>query len=224
MPEKRLVLIDDHPLFREGLKSLIARSTEYVVVGEAGSFAEALKLLAEVQPKIITLDITLPDVNGIEAAREIRQKFPAIRILVVSMHDKVDIVVGAYRAGAHGFLLKDSSAASLVEALDTVYRGEFYIDGKLSGDVIARMMLEENNSGNSQDDRYNLLSNREQQILRMVVEGSTSTEIGVYLGLKVKTVENHRANLMKKLGVHSRLELVRYAARIGVIDLDSWKE
>lgn len=222
--KKRLLIVDDHPLFREGLKSLINRSSDYQVVGEAGSAEEALRLAKELKPDLVTMDISLPEKSGIDATREILRSLPATRMLIVSMHPKFEFISEAFKAGAHGYVVKESASAKLIQALDALCRGEFYLDGGVSMEVVTKLMTEPKTEAVIDDEQYSTLSPREQQIMRQVVEGIHTKEIASQLGLSPKTVENHRANLMKKLGMHSKMELVRYAVKLGLIDVDQWKE
>ncbi len=220
--KKRVLIVDDHPLFREGLKSLVERSAGYETVGEAGSGAEALALARDLKPDLVTMDVSLPDMSGIEAVREIVRVIPSVRILMLSMYPKFDYVADAFKAGAKGYVVKEATSARLIQAMDALSRGEHFLDGQVSQDIVAKLA----GSGKDtrvQDERYGLLTSREQQVMRLVTEGVPSREIASRLNLSAKTVENHRANLMKKLGVHSKMELVRYAARLGLIDLEQWK-
>ena len=221
--KKRVLIVDDHPLFRDGLKSLIERSAGYETTGEAGSGAEAIHLARELKPELITMDVSLPDMSGIEAARQIAGVLPEARILMLSMHPRFEYVAEAFRAGARGYVVKEATSAKLVQALDAISRGEYFLDGNVSHEVISKLMAGGEKESLIHDERYGLLSPREQQVMRLVAEGVASREIAARLDLSAKTVENHRANLMKKLGVHSKMELVRYAARLGLIDLEGWK-
>jgi DNA-binding NarL/FixJ family response regulator len=221
--KSRVIIVDDHPLFREGLRSLVQRSAHYQVAGEAGSGQEALRLARELEPDLITMDISLPDMTGIEATRQIVAALPSVRILILSMHPNLEYVTEAFKAGARGYVVKEATSARLIQAMDALRQGEHFLDGQVSQDIVEQLILGQKNAGVPQDERYALLSPREQQVMRLVAEGASSRDIARELALSAKTVENHRANLMKKLGVHSRVELVRYAAKVGVIDLEQWK-
>lgn len=222
--QKRVLIVDDHPVFREGLKSLVDRSATYQVVGEASSGEEALEVIPEVTPDLITMDISLPEMSGVETVRIIGERFPGVQVLMLSMHQKFEYVADSFKAGAKGYVVKDAAGEKLVEALDAVCRGDFYLDGKSSQEVVRKLIMSSEQEVEVHDENYGLLSPREQQIMRLVVEGATTREIAMNLGLSPKTVENHRANLMKKLKVRSKMELVRYAARMGLIDVEQWKE
>ncbi|PLX98396.1 MAG: DNA-binding response regulator [Desulfuromonas sp.] len=224
MRKKRVLIVDDHPLFREGLKSLINRSLEYVSAGEAGSAEDAIAMVADLKPDLITMDISLPGKSGIDACREITRQLPNAQILIVSMHPKFEFIAEAFKAGARGYVVKEATSSRLIEAMDTLLRGEMYLDGGISVEIIAKLMGSNNEKASSEEESYELLTPREQQIMRLIVEGHTTKAIATQLDLSPKTVENHRANLMKKLDVHSKMELVRYAVKLGLIDVEQWKE
>ncbi len=221
--KSRVVIVDDHPLFRDGLKSLIARSADYQTVGEAGSGEEALRLALELSPDLMTMDVSLPDMSGIEAARRIVQALPSVRILMLSMYQNLEYATDAFKAGARGYVVKEATSARLIQAMDALGQGEHFLDGQLSGDMVMKQLLGQGRETAVQDRQYALLSPREQQVMRLFAEGGSSRSIARTLELSAKTVENHRTNLMKKLDVHSRVELVRYAAKLGLIDLEQWK-
>lgn len=222
--KRRVLIVDDHPLFRDGLKSLIDRSSDYVVAGEAFTGAEAVARACELKPQLVTMDISLPDMSGIEATREVCARVPGVKVLILSMHPRFEYVAEAFRAGARGYVVKDTTSAKLVEAMDALDRGEFYLDGKVSQEVVLKLLMPGEREATILDEGYGLLTPREQQILRLVAEGVATRQIAARLSLSPKTVENHRANLMRKLGLHSRAEVVRYAARLGLIDVGGWKE
>jgi len=224
MNKKNVLIVDDHPLFREGLKSLINRSNDYEAIGEAGSAEEALKMAIELRPDLITMDISLPEKSGIEATRAIRSALPESKLLIVSMHPKFEFIAEAFKAGARGYVVKEATSAKLIQAMDALCRGEFFLDGGVSLEVITKLMSGPQNESAIDDENYSQLSPREQQIMRKVVEGDTTKQIATELDLSPKTVENHRANLMKKLGVHNKMELIRYAVKLGLVDVDQWKE
>ncbi|PLX84879.1 MAG: DNA-binding response regulator [Desulfuromonas sp.] len=222
--KKRVMIVDDHPVFREGLKSLVDRSVRYAVVGEASSGEEALRKIEALQPDLVTMDISLPEMSGVETVRLLTERFSSVQALMLSMHQKYEYIADSFRAGARGYVVKDAAGGRLIDALDALCRGEYYLDGKAQQEVVQQLILADGQDVVVHDEHYGLLSPREQQVMRMVVEGSTTREIAESLSLSPKTVENHRANLMKKLGVRSKMELVRYAARLGLIDVEQWKE
>lgn len=225
MTEKKCVLIiDDHPLFREGLKAIISRSRGFQVCGEAGNAREALEMAENLKPDIAIVDISLPDKNGIQLTRDLQYRVAGTRIMIVSMHAKIDYIAEAFKAGATGYLVKESAAAGLTKGLETVARGEFFLDSSLSSTVIEKLISSPVKDTQIKNEDYGSLTPREQEIMRMLAEGLNPREIAEKLFISPKTVENHRASIMNKLNLHSTMELVRYAARLGLIDVDLWKE
>ncbi|GFO64760.1 response regulator transcription factor [Geomonas paludis] len=224
MDKKCVLIVDDHPLFREGLKSLVERSANYRTVGEAGSGKEALTLAAELKPDLVTMDVSLPDMNGIEVVRAMLKVIPEAKVLMLSMYPKFDYVSEAFKAGAKGYVVKETTSARLIQGFDALCRGEFFVDGQVSQDLVAKLSAAPTREVPTiQEERYALLTPREQQVLRLVAEGVSTRKIADSMKLSPKTVENHRTNLMKKLDVHSKMELVKYAARVGLVDMDSWR-
>ena len=216
-----VVIVDDHPLFRIGLKSIISRDPRYEVVGETGSAAEALELVNKLSPDFMIVDISLPDRNGIEVTRRALKVHPECKILIVSMHTKIYYVTEAMRNGASGYLVKESTSEILLEGLEAISRGRYFIDPSLSREINESLMGTLLRGPTMIDVAYKRLTKREQEVMRLVAEGLTTKEISEKLFISKKTVDNHRANIMNKLGVHRTVELIRYAARIGLIDLDS---
>ncbi len=219
-PRHRILVIDDHPMVRDGITSIVRSSPGYEIVGEAGTGAEGLSLARSLQPDIAIVDISLPDGNGIDLTRNILDHAPGCRVLVLSMHSKIDFIVKAFQAGASAFLAKDSSREQLLHALDSAVSGRQYLDGSLSPRVMSELLARSGTEPRMADASYNSLTRREQQILRMLAEGMAPPDIAERLFISRKTVENHRTNLLNKLGIKSPVELVRYAARMGLIDLD----
>jgi DNA-binding NarL/FixJ family response regulator len=216
----KVLLIDDHPLFREGLRSLIAGQPAYTVLGEAGTAREALELARAQTPDIVVLDIGLPDADGIEVIRQLRAMPMAPRILVVSMHTRLDLVAESLRQGALGYVLKDSATASLVHGLDAVSRGDRYLDGAIVPQVLLKLDEYAARRSRPADPAYDTLTRREQQILRLLAEGRGASAIAADLYISRKTVENHRSNIFGKLGFSNMAELVHYAVRMGIIEVN----
>ena len=221
--EKTALIVDDHPLFREGVKTLIERTPHFRVVGEAANGEEALALAKALKPDVVLLDLSLPDQSGVEVTRQIRTFVPDSRIVIVSMHSKVDLITKAFQAGATGYVVKESATEKLVECMKAISNGEYFLDTSLSQKVVSNLVKSSARASNL-DSRYQSLTRREQEVLRLVVEGLSAKEIGDRLFISPKTVENHRTNIMNKLDIHSTMELVRYAAKLGLIDVDQWKE
>jgi DNA-binding NarL/FixJ family response regulator len=215
---KRILIVDDHPLFREGLKSILRRDAGIEVSGEAGNAAEALRQARTDAPDVALVDISLPDRSGIQLVRELRALLPRLSILVVSMHTKADYIVEAIRAGANGYVTKDAAAERLLDGLRQVGDGAFYLDPAISQDVSRELLLGPPKTEPAFASAYDSLTQREREVMRLVVEGLTTKEVAEGLAISVKTAEHHRCNLMKKLGLQNSVELVRYASRLGLID------
>ncbi len=220
----RVLIIDDHPLFREGIKTIISKDDQFEVVDEAGSAHEGLEKTSQLKPDVAVVDISLPDGTGMEVARKIRIKSPKTQIMILSMHSKIDYIVEAFQAGATGYVVKESAAERLAQGLKAVTAGEYYLDSSISQEVVAKLMNSPVKEAKVSDSGYGKLSPREQEIMRLLAEGMPKAEIADQLCISIKTVENHRTNIMRKLDIHSAMDLVRYAARLGLIDVDLWKE
>ena len=223
-PKKTILIVDDHPLVREGLKSILRSAAEYEVIGQAGRARDALHLVKSVKPDLVLLDLSLPDKSGLEICREIRNISPPTRILIVSMHSKVDYIVKAFQAGATGYMTKESATASLLGGIERVLKGEYFMDGSVSHRVVEKLIQTPDKEMKITDAAYETLTPREQEVMVLLAEGHSAKEAAAKLFISSKTVENHRTNMMNKLGLHSTLELVRYAARLGLVDVDLWKE
>ena len=222
--KKKILLVDDHPLFRAGLKSLLVDNPAFQIIGEAGDGEEAIRLAKTLKPDLLLLDISLPDKSGIEITREIKELFPEILIMIVSMHSKIDFITESFRAGALGYVIKESAAERLVQGLETVARGEYFLDSSLSHKVVEKILGLPTKEALITDEKYASLTPREEQVLRLLAEGHSAREVGEKLFISPKTVENHRANIMDKLDLHSTLDLIRYAVRLGLVDPDLWKK
>ena len=225
MTEKKTILIvDDHPLFREGLKTIIDREIEYDVVGEAGTGRKALQLFKKLKPDLALVDMSLPDLSGIQLTRQIREISPNTRIMIVSMHSKVDYIVRAFQAGATGYVVKDSASNRLILGIDSVLKGEYFMDSSVSHKVVKRLIGFHQKKSEVSDAAYETLTSREQEVLVLLAEGFSKEEAAERLFISPKTVENHRSHIMSKLELHSPVDLVRYATKLGLIDVDLWKE
>jgi len=217
-----LMIVDDHPLFREGLKTIVNRDDNYSVIAEAGNGKEGIRLGKKHKPDIMLVDISMPGKNGIQMIRELKKTLPETRFIIISMHSEADYIVEAFRAGATGYMVKESAASNLIKGLETVAKGELFLDSALSQEVVFKLLQAKGGDGDGEKDPYSTLTSREQEVMRMLAEGLTTKEVAGQLYISPKTVENHRTNLMKKLGLQSTVELIRYAARLGLIDLDTW--
>lgn len=223
-PKQTILIIDDHPLVREGLISILKSAAEYEVIGQAGNARDGIRMVEDLKPDLVLLDLGLPDKSGLELSREIRQRSTSTRILIVSMHSKVDYIVKAFQAGATGYMTKESATERLLQGIARVFNGEYFMDGAVSQTVVEKLMHTPEKEIKITDAGYETLTQREQEIMVLLAEGDSAKEAAAKLFISPKTVENHRANIMNKLGLHSTLELVRYATRLGLVDVDLWKE
>jgi DNA-binding NarL/FixJ family response regulator len=222
-PKKTILIVDDHPLFREGLKSIISRNAELEIVGETGVGKEALGLAENLKPDMIVMDISLPDINGIELTRDIKKLSPATQILIVSVHSKIDYLTAAFQAGASGYVVKDAPSGKILQALELVSHGEYFLDASVSYQVVKKLSEFPEQKAKTTDTFYSSLTTREQEIFRLLAEGLKIKDIADKLYISPKTVENHKTNIMSKLNLHSTLDLVRYAVKLGIIDVEHWK-
>lgn len=210
----RVLVADDHTIVREGLVSLLRDSGECTVVAEAGDGMEAVIKAQETQPDVAILDLTMPRLNGLETVRRIHNSLPHIRLLVLTVHEDEEYILPIVRAGASGYLVKHSAATDLLKAIRALHAGQAYF-----GPQAARALAEQfRHPEEDVADPYGSLTGREREVLHLVTEGKSTKEIAQLLGISVKTAENHRSRMMEKLGVHNAAELVRYAARKGLLD------
>jgi DNA-binding NarL/FixJ family response regulator len=178
----------------------------------------------ELKPDLAVVDISLPDINGVQVTSEMRSILPDTSIMIVSMHSKIDYIAEAFQAGATGYVAKDSASDRLIQGIESVLKGDYFLDSSVSHQVVEKLMNFPVKDAKITDADYGSLTPREQEVMRLLAEGSAPKEIADKLCISPKTVENHRANIMKKLDIHSTMELVRYAARLGLIDVELWKE
>ena len=209
----RILLADDHTMVRQGLRKVLEERPEWQVVAEAGDGHEAVRLAELHKPDVAVLDVAMPLLNGIEATRRIAKRVPHTRILVLSMYSDEAYVTQMMKAGATGYLLKDSAGVDLLEAVQAVAQGKSYFSP-----AVARLMLDDYaRQRGTDDDRYESLSDREREIFQLIAEGKVNKEIATLLFISLSTVETHRARVMEKLDLHSAAEIVLYAVRRGVI-------
>lgn len=211
----RLVIAEDHVLVRAGLRSLLRQIPEVEVVGEASSGREALELVARDHPDLVLMDVSMPDLNGLEAAARIARQFPRTRTIILSMHAVEEYVHQALRAGAAGYLLKDADPSELALAVRAVARGETYLSPAVAKFVAAGFVR---GGGEPSDQPLDRLTPRQREVLQLVAEGRSTKDIAQALDLSVKTVETHRAEIMRRLDIHDLAGLVRFAVRTGLIE------
>ncbi len=209
----RVLVADDHTIVRQGLVSLLTEGDACRVVAEAADGLEAVKMALAHQPDVAVLDLTMPRLSGLEAVRRIHREAPGVRILVLSVHDEEEYILPVIKAGAHGYLVKDSAAVELLGAVRTLAAGQGYF-----GPQAARALAEQfHNPERAPEDPYGSLTDREREVFHLVIEGQTTKQVAQALGISPKTAENHRTRLMDKLGVHNTAGLVRHAARRGLL-------
>ena len=212
----RILLVDDHIILREGLKALLEKDPKLIVAGEAGNGAEAVRMTSELEPDIVIMDLNMPVMNGIEATREIIKKHPHIRVLALSMENDRTFVVEVLKAGASGYLLKETAFAELLDAVQTVGRGETFLPQK-----ITTLLVREYLQCIPEDATlvYEKLTTREREILKLLANGKCTKDIAHQLDISVKTVDNQRYCLMQKLHLFSIAELTKFAVRHGLSNL-----
>lgn len=213
----RILLADDHRLFRDGLRNLLGHQPDLEVVGEAVDGPSVLVSTRELRPDILLLDITMPGLNGIEAARRVAAEHPSTRVIMLSMHADQRYVTESLRAGAMGYVLKDSALDELLNAIRTVSRGQRFLSASIANLIIEDYVTLTNERAGS---AFSTLSPREREVLQLLAEGRSTKEIAAQLTVSVKTVETHRKQIMDKLNIHSVAELTKYAIREGLTPLD----
>lgn len=211
----RVLLADDHTLIRAGLRMVVEAQPDFTVVGEAEDGRSAVELAAKLKPDVVVMDIGMPNLNGIEAARQIRDESPDTQVVMLSMHSDEGYVLRALKAGAKGYLLKDSAEADLARAIRAAVAGKAFFSPAVGKVLLEDYMRKLQRTG--AEDSYELLSAREREILQLVAEGKSSKEIANLLNLSVYTVETHRAKVMQKLNLRGIPELILYAVRKGII-------
>jgi DNA-binding NarL/FixJ family response regulator len=219
----RILIADDHEVARGGIRALLESHPGWEVCGEAKDGREAVELAAVAKPDVVLLDIGMPNLNGLEAARQISATSPTVAILILTMHDSDNMVREVLRAGARGFLLKSDAGRDLVSAVDALQRQRTFFTTRVSQMVLDGFLDRDNKNGHKKEadtvPSDDLLTSREREVIQLLAEGRTSKEVAVTLNLSVKTAETHRTNLMRKLGLHSVADLTRYAVRNGIVQV-----
>jgi two-component system response regulator NreC len=214
----KLLMVDDHEIVRAGLRMLLQTQPDFEIVGEVDNGRDAVAKAKELQPDIVLMDITLPDMDGFEATRQIKRTLPGAGIIALTMHESDEYFFKMLNAGASGYVPKKAAPTDLVSAIRTVHDGGVFLYPALAKSLVRDFMGHAGEG--SEHARLDGLSEREQEVLRLIADGLTNQEIGDKLTISVKTVERHRANIMAKLNLHSRTELVKYAIRKGLIEVE----
>lgn len=214
MSRIRVLIVDDHTLLRDGLCALLELVPDIEVVGEAGNGKEALEKARELVPDVVLMDIEMPVMDGLEAARRITAQHSGSKVIVLSQYEDSEHVVDAVEAGVRGFVNKTAASTELAASIRSVHRGDSYLSPAAARQLVGQYQRKDHSKG---EDSYDRLTNRERDVLKLIAEGKTSQQIADKLVVSRKTVEGHRTNLMAKLGIHDRVELVKYAVRKGII-------
>lgn len=209
----KIILVDDHKLLRDGLRNIIEQKSNMHIIGEASDGREAIKICIKLQPDVVVMDVAMPGLNGIEAAKQIHKTQPNIKIIGLSMHSGKQFIQGMFKAGAFGYLLKDGDSDELITAISTVVENKRYLSKDINQDFL--MLLKKGETLEKAP-----LSSREKEVLQLIAEGKSSKEIGGVLFLSPKTIDVHRNNIMKKIDLHTIPELTKYAIQKGLTTLD----
>ncbi len=211
----KVLIVDDHAIMRDGIKALLSLHDDFEIVGEASEGKEAIDKSNELEPDIIVMDIGMPSMDGLEATRRIRKKNPKVKVLVLTQHDNKEYILSAVKAGVAGYIPKKALGSDLVSAIRSVYRGDSFLYPSATSALIEGYLRQ------VEDEPYDRLTEREREVLKLIAEGHTSREIADMLFINLKTVLGHRTKLMDKLDIHNRSELIKYALRRGLINMDS---
>ncbi|MDM8552290.1 response regulator transcription factor [Desulfobacterales bacterium HSG2] len=222
MNKIKVLIADDHAIVRNGLRRLLEDQLDMEVVGEADNGLQTVKKVKLLRPNVALVDIAMPKLSGLEAVSLIKEAVPDTQVVLLSMHEKDAYVDRALASGAKGYVLKASPTSDVLEAIRAVYNDEYFLSPKVNAQIIVTYLR--NRKDNSDVSGYNLLSEREQQVFRMLVEGRETSETADILCISLKTVKKHRANIMKKLNVHNMVEMVKYAVKIGIIGPELWED
>ncbi len=216
MNKIRVLLADDHTILRDGIRALLDDQADIEVIGEAGDGQATVKMTAQLQPDVVVMDIAMPLLNGLEATRQIQRDFPQVKVLILTMHENEEYIRQVLAAGALGYVLKDAAARDLLGAIRAVYQGEAVLSP-----AITRLVIEDYLRWGDirPPDSSNGLTSREREVLQLIAEGYTNKEIAEILCISIKTVQSHRTNLMSKLDLHDRGELIKYAIQKKIIDI-----
>lgn len=220
---KKILIIDSHPLFREGFMSVIDQGGRFTVAGATGTGTEGYNLAKSLNIDLVVMEIFLPDRDAFQLIRELRSLLPMTPVMILSAYTKIEYIVQALNSGATGYVLKESLWDNLFDGLEFVMKGDYYLDSALSPDLIMELVSVSDKDGTPNNHVNRYLTPREQEIMCMLAEGLSKKKIAEKLFISPRTVENHASNIMNKLSLNSTIELVRCAAKLGLIDMDTWK-
>ncbi|MEL0586268.1 MAG: response regulator transcription factor [Candidatus Thiodiazotropha sp. (ex. Lucinoma kazani)] len=215
--KKKIIIAEDHNILRAGLKALLTSNPQFEVIGEADNGREAIRRVIDLKPDLVIMDLSMPGLNGMDAIREIKERMPDVKTLVLTVHNEEEYVLASLKAGANGYVLKDATQNELMTAAERVLNGKTYLSAEITEKVV-NSYLNTNNVNQEPVTRWDTVTQRERQILKLIAEGHTNKSMAEYLCISVKTVEKHRANLMKKLDLHSVSALTTYALEKGIIN------
>lgn len=220
----KVMIVDDHAMVREGLKQLLIGEEDIRVVAEASNGEEALRIVRKSHADVIVLDISMPEMGGLEAISLLLEASPKSKIIILSMYRKESFAQEALKSGAYAYILKGDSSGELITAIRTVSKGEYYFSGKLRSSLVSSFIGEPQSRGSAENDKYQSLSERERQFFRLMLKGHSTNDISKMLGISSKTGQKHHTSVVKKLGTNSTMELLKYGIQIGLIDPETLQE
>jgi len=218
MKKVKLLVADDHKIFRQGIKKLLDEESDLQVVGEAADGREAVKKATELKPDVILMDIAMANLNGLEATKQIKKVLPDVKVIMLTMHKNEEYVLQSFQAGASGYILKEGAVEELVSAIRSIHQDKSVLSPTISKTLIDAY-LRKMETGKTETP-FDLLTDREREVLQLIAEGNTNREVAKLLFISVKTVEAHRAHIMQKLNIHEIARLVKYAIQKGLVDLN----
>lgn len=218
MEKIKIILVDDHRMFRDGVKSVLSDEENIELVGEVGNAKDLYELLKTTNPDVIITDISMPDISGIELSKYVSENYPKINILILSMHSNEEFITKSLAAGANGYLPKDTSMDELLEAINVIYKGENYFNKNISDTLLKSLISKSKPS--KENTKNGTLTKREREIISHVVDGLSNKEIACKLFISIRTVDSHKNNIMQKLNLKSSVELVKYAIKNNLAKLD----
>jgi two-component system response regulator NreC len=220
MKDIQVLIADDHAIVRDGIRQLLNKEPDMKVIGEATDGLEALELVKDLRPNVILLDIAMPNLNGLEAIGLLRESCPECQVVILSMHANENYVQQVLKSGAMGYVLKASPSTDIISAIRAAGKGDYFLSSQIKANVIDSYLKTSKSEPTVKG--YDLLSEREQQVFRLVVQGSSTKEIAEILCVSPKTIEKHRSSISGKLGIQGRLEMLKYAIKIGVVNPELW--